>query len=62
MQLSVRPTFPQQEMMTSDTTGISYWEGGIVVEGQSRGVSVLGKGYLELTGYAGRGLGSLLER
>ena len=60
-QLDIRPAFEEQEMTTSDTTGISYWEGAIEVAGESADGKVTGRGYMELTGYAGMGLGSLFE-
>ena len=55
------PFFEAQEMLTDDTTGISYWEGAIDVSGSRRETSVQGQGYMELTGYIGQGLGSLFE-
>jgi predicted secreted hydrolase len=61
MVLQVEPAFEEQEMVTEATTGISYWEGSISVRGNQDQAKIQGKGYLELTGYAGRGLGSLLE-
>jgi predicted secreted hydrolase len=33
---------------------VVYWEGSVKVRGTSRGRDVAGKGYVELTGYAGR--------
>ena len=59
--LDIRPAFEEQEMTTSETTGISYWEGAIEVAGDSADGKVTGYGYMELTGYAGQGLGSLFE-
>jgi predicted secreted hydrolase len=59
--LDIRPAFDQQEMTTIDTTGISYWEGAIDVLGDSADGKVAGRGYMELTGYAGQGLGSVLK-
>ncbi len=57
----IRPAFDDQEMTTNDTTGISYWEGAIEVLGESADGQVTGRGYMELTGYAGQGLGSVLQ-
>ena len=59
--LDVEPALEAQEMVTKATTGISYWEGSITVKGRRGQTPVRGKGYLELTGYAGRGLGSLFK-
>ncbi len=60
--LLVKPKFQAQEMVTRKTTGISYWEGAMTVEGRhkDRG-AVTGHGYMELTGYVGKGLGTLFE-
>lgn len=60
--LKITPAFDRQEMTTSATTGIVYWEGAIVVEGVKEAVAIGGRGYMELTGYAGQGLGSLIDR
>ena len=60
--LKVRPAFDAQEMRTENTTGISYWEGAILVTGErDDGEALNGRGYMELTGYAGEGLGSLFD-
>ena len=51
--LELTPTLADQELDTSTTTGVTYWEGEVTVSGtdrQGRGVS--GQGYVELTGYA----------
>jgi predicted secreted hydrolase len=40
-------------MITLKSTGVIYWEGSVSVDGQSRGQTVEGTGYVELTGYAG---------
>lgn len=52
-ELTVKAAFPEQEMTTQASVGLSYWEGSIAVQGQGRGRPVTGRGYLELTGYAG---------
>jgi len=51
--LTVRPTVADQELITSGSTGVTYWEGSARVEGTSGGRPVRGEGYVELTGYAG---------
>lgn len=51
---------PSQEMRTGDTTGITYWEGAIELQGKRQGQALQGGGYLEMTGYVGQGLGSIL--
>jgi predicted secreted hydrolase len=47
----VRPVLEDQELALGP---ITYWEGAIDVSGTKDGKEVKGKGYLELTGYAGR--------
>jgi predicted secreted hydrolase len=61
LKLAVRAAFPGQEMNTTGSTGIAYWEGAVVIEGRSDGRPVGGRGYLEMTGYAGKSLGRMLE-
>jgi predicted secreted hydrolase len=53
LDLAVRPTVPEQELITGGGTGVTYWEGSVIVAGTSRGRPVRGEGYVELTGYAG---------
>jgi predicted secreted hydrolase len=60
--LNVAPAFEAQEMTTEETTGISYWEGAIDITGAGPNGSVSGRGYMELTGYAGQGLGTLFDK
>ena len=43
-----------QELDTGDSTGVTYWEGAVTVTGRVGGRPVRGRGYLEMTGYAGR--------
>jgi predicted secreted hydrolase len=49
--LRVRPVMDGQELVTTRSTGIAYWEGAVEIEGTWRGQSVHGHGYVELTGY-----------
>ncbi|MFU8855506.1 MAG: lipocalin-like domain-containing protein [Deferrisomatales bacterium] len=44
---------PDQELDTSGSTGVVYWEGAVWGEGTSGGRPVTCEGYVELTGYAG---------
>jgi len=48
LRLEVTPLVADCELGTAQTTGVAYWEGPVVLTG-SRG----GRGYAELTGYAG---------
>ena len=52
MELTVFPQFKDQEMLTSMTTGVTYWEGSVSVTGTKNRKSIRGQGYVELTGYA----------
>jgi predicted secreted hydrolase len=53
-QISLDVTTPlrDQELSTA-AAGIAYWEGMIDVTGTSRNQPITGRGYLEMTGYAG---------
>ena len=51
--LLVTPLIAHQELMTTGTTGIVYWEGALQGEGNSKNSRVTAEGYAELTGYAG---------
>ncbi len=46
--LEIRPRIADCEMSTEGSTGVTYWEGPVGVAGNARG-----RGYVELTGYAG---------
>lgn len=50
--LRVSPVVADQEINAEKSTGITYWEGAVAVEGSKDGKSVTGRGYVELTGYA----------
>ena len=52
MELHIRPNLADQELVTARTTGVTYWEGSVSVQGRSGKTKVEGKGYVELTGYA----------
>src|SRR2546428_6157861 len=52
--LVLLPELKDQELVVLQSTGNSYWEGAVSIQGQSVGHSVQGEGYVELTGY-GRG-------
>ena len=51
-ELYIVPLMDDQELVTTRSTGIAYWEGAVRVEGTWRGQPVAGRGYVELTGYA----------
>ena len=48
--LALEPLFDDQELDARASTGTVYWEGAVRVVEAGREV---GRGYLELTGYAG---------
>ena len=52
IELLLTPTVRDQELMTKESTRVTYWEGSVRVEGQYRGSPIKGVGYVELTGYA----------
>ena len=60
LELDVRAVLDGQEL-TGLRTGVTYWEGAIAVTGTRRGDPIAGRGYLEMTGYAGPAMGELLR-
>ena len=54
VRLEVAAVVDAQELDTDASTGVTYWEGAVTVTGQVGGRTVTGRGYLEMTGYAGR--------
>lgn len=50
-ELRVTPVVDDQELVTTRSTGIAYWEGAVRITGTWEGKPVTGKGYVELTGY-----------
>jgi predicted secreted hydrolase len=54
--IDLTPTVADQELDTTATTGVVYWEGSQVVRATRDGTPVGGEAYVELTGYgAGHG-------
>ena len=49
LRLTVDPVLDAQELVTT----VRYWEGAVDVSGEQDGALVTGRGYVELTGYAG---------
>jgi predicted secreted hydrolase len=60
LDLTVRPVIDAQEL-SGPRSGVSYWEGAIDVEGTRAGKPISGRGYLEMTGYAGAAMGNFLH-
>ena len=52
--LTVDSLLADQELDTSRSTRVTYWEGAVSASGQVRGAHVTGRGYVEMTGYAER--------
>jgi predicted secreted hydrolase len=50
--LTLTPLLKDQELTAYQSTGSSYWEGDVNIQGQANGLPVQGEGYVELTGYA----------
>lgn len=53
--LDLIPSMSDQELRTTASTGVIYWEGEVEISGRSGGEQVEGLGYVELTGYAANG-------
>lgn len=51
--LRVTAVVDAQELVTRRSTNVTYWEGAVRVEGWAGQTPLTGRGYVELTGYAG---------
>ena len=61
LRLEVRAAVDAQELHTEQSTGVTYWEGAVIATGTWDGEPVAGRGYLEMTGYAGRPMSEVLR-
>jgi predicted secreted hydrolase len=52
LELTLTPRLPDQELVTRESTGVTYWEGAVGISGSRGGVPITGRGFVELTGYA----------
>ena len=52
IELMLSPIVKDQELITKESTRVTYWEGSVKVEGKYQGDPIKGMGYVELTGYA----------
>jgi len=52
IELTLSPRMSNQELVTTRSTSVTYWEGAVDVTGQWKGQGIHGQGYVELTGYA----------
>lgn len=59
LSLELIPLMAEQELSTTRSTQVTYWEGAIEARGTTQGRPIQGKGYMELTGYAERFLKKL---
>jgi predicted secreted hydrolase len=59
--LQVRAAVDGQEL-SGLASQLAYWEGSIDVAGTRKGAPLRGRGYLEMTGYAGRAMGDLIGK
>ncbi|MEO8216637.1 MAG: lipocalin-like domain-containing protein [Acidobacteriota bacterium] len=51
LKLRLREDLQDQELLTRNSTGVTYWEGSVDASGSFGGTPVRGAGYVELTGY-----------
>ena len=56
IKLECRAAMDAQELRANLTPGLHYWEGAVDFSGEQSGQAVTGRGYLEMTGYAGRAM------
>lgn len=54
LSLDIVPQLAGQELITSRSAQVTYWEGAVEITGTSHGHPLRGQGYMELTGYAER--------
>ena len=52
LDLTILPNLADQEMLTLESTGVTYWEGSVSIRGTRDANPIKGQGYVELTGYA----------
>ena len=50
--LHLEPVMAAQELITDQSTRVTYWEGSVRVRGTMQGQVAAGVGYVEMTGYA----------
>ena len=52
--LHLEPVLAAQELVTDNSTRVTYWEGSVTVRGSLQRLATEGVGYVELTGYVQR--------
>lgn len=50
--VTLQPLLRDQELVTKNSTGVTYWEGAVGVNGRFNRTAISGEGYVEMTGYA----------
>ncbi len=60
LDLTVRSALENQELRAAQS-GVTYWEGAVIVNGVRGSRPLQGRGYLEMTGYSGLPLGTFLR-
>ena len=61
LKLKIRAFMLDQELRTPKSTGVTYWEGPVEILVSRRRHPIQGKGYLEMTGYAGKPMSNFLR-
>jgi len=54
IELEISPAFQDQELITNRSTRVTYWEGAVGISGSFKNKPIAGRGYVEMTGYAGK--------
>ncbi len=54
LSLRITPTYSRQELVAPENSGLSYWEGSCRVTGHLSEKPIMGRAYVEMTGYAER--------
>jgi len=54
IELQIDPEFSDQELITNRSTRVTYWEGAVSLTGTFKSKPIVGQGYVEMTGYAGK--------
>jgi predicted secreted hydrolase len=52
IELTIVPNLADQELVTNQSTQVTYWEGSVSVAGKAKERLLEGVGYVEMTGYA----------